>query len=364
MYAVVRPGPHINAELSYFGLPERIVWASEHQAKTPQGNPVVLPLIPTSFPVPSYASEAFFEASAEWLTAVAKLVTPLQYPNGPVVLLQVDNEGAMYFRDGPYDQDYHPDSIRQFRSFLRAKYMHVKELRDAWQDESLAFATANPPHRFDATSLDERRAAPRLDGVSRGAACAWNAAVLERLERRRASTQFPRSTTCRSVKLPLRSIPSRHHVRASTSSASTSWGSITTTPRIRSITSRSCAARASSRAVAKDATSPPTGRRSARAFRRSSRRSMRKDSLYTLMCALAYGMRGFNLYMAVNRDRWVGAPIDVHGMPTPFADEYKTLLAALDQGGFSGPSSHRTGSARDHARNASGSSARCMRLVP
>ena len=64
-----------------------------------------------------------------------------------------------------------------------------------------------------------------------------------------------------------------------------------------------------------------------------------KDSVYTLMCALAYGLRGFNLYMAVNRDRWVGAPIDEHGNPTPFADEYKALLLALEKVSF--PELHR-----------------------
>jgi beta-galactosidase len=55
-----------------------------------------------------------------------------------------------------------------------------------------------------------------------------------------------------------------------------------------------------------------------------------KDSLYALMCALAYGLRGFNLYMAVDRDRWVGAPIDAHGMPRRLADEYHALVSALE----------------------------------
>ena len=32
------------------------------------------------------------------------------------------------------------------------------------------------------------------------------------------------------------------------------------------------------------------------------------DSMYALTCAMAYGLRGFNLYMAVERDRWIGAP--------------------------------------------------------
>jgi beta-galactosidase len=54
-----------------------------------------------------------------------------------------------------------------------------------------------------------------------------------------------------------------------------------------------------------------------------------KDSLYTLMTALAYGLRGFNLYMAVDRDRWVGAPIDRFGRRRPFADAYEALCRAL-----------------------------------
>jgi beta-galactosidase len=58
------------------------------------------------------------------------------------------------------------------------------------------------------------------------------------------------------------------------------------------------------------------------------------DSMYTLMCALAYGLRGFNLYMAVERDRWVGAPIDVHGRPRPLAERYARLLLALDRSAY------------------------------
>jgi beta-galactosidase len=55
------------------------------------------------------------------------------------------------------------------------------------------------------------------------------------------------------------------------------------------------------------------------------------DSLYTLMSALGHGLRGFNLYMAVDRDRWIGAPIDPHGMPRPLADRYRALIEALER---------------------------------
>ncbi len=53
--------------------------------------------------------------------------------------------------------------------------------------------------------------------------------------------------------------------------------------------------------------------------------------MYTLLSAIAYGLRGFNLYMAVERDRWIGAPIDVHGRARPMAARYASLLAALGQ---------------------------------
>lgn len=59
-----------------------------------------------------------------------------------------------------------------------------------------------------------------------------------------------------------------------------------------------------------------------------------QDSAFTALAALAYGLRGFNLYMAVERDRWIGAPIDRHGRVRPFASFWKKLLAALERTRF------------------------------
>ncbi|HEY0468135.1 MAG TPA: hypothetical protein VGC79_28245, partial [Polyangiaceae bacterium] len=55
------------------------------------------------------------------------------------------------------------------------------------------------------------------------------------------------------------------------------------------------------------------------------------DSAFTALTALAYGLRGFNLYMAVERDRWIGAPIDRHGRRRPFADFWERLVSALER---------------------------------
>src|SRR5258708_1732038 len=153
---LLRPGPHINAELTFFGLPERIVWDPQCQARTPGGHPVMLPIVPVAFPVPSYASGVFFEETSRWYQAVGERLARLCWPDGPIVLVQVDNEGALYFRDGQYDQDYHPDAVRAFRDFLRAKYRrNTKALRNSWDEETLGFATVEPPKRFDSRETRE-----------------------------------------------------------------------------------------------------------------------------------------------------------------------------------------------------------------
>ncbi|MGH7271205.1 MAG: beta-galactosidase, partial [Polyangiaceae bacterium] len=58
------------------------------------------------------------------------------------------------------------------------------------------------------------------------------------------------------------------------------------------------------------------------------------DSLYALMCGLAYGLRGFSLHMAVERDRWIGAPIDRAGRLRPLGGRCARMLGALDRLNF------------------------------
>ena len=61
---------------------------------------------------------------------------------------------------------------------------------------------------------------------------------------------------------------------------------------------------------------------------------LERDSAFIALAALAYGLRGFNVYMAVERDRWIGAPIDPHGRPRPFAAFWRKLSAALTRTSF------------------------------
>lgn len=324
LYVIARPGPHINAELTFFGLPERVVWDRDCQARTPRDNPVILPIVPQAFPVPSYASDAFHDETALWFDACGKVLSPLLYPNGPIVLMQIDNEGALYFRDGPYDQDYHPDAIRLFRNFLRDKYSSVKSLRDAWGEPAVTFATVSPPNRFDAKVAGEL--VRHLDwmefhehllahAMGRFGQALENAGLgtvptLHNFPLGEAATPLNPARFGEHVDLVgldyYHPANPQHHM--------------TILRRTGELATRSAGLGV-----------PPYGAEVGAGFPPFFPPLDEKDSLYALMCALAYGLRGFNLYMAVDRDRWVGAPIDDKGMPRRLADDYHALIRVLDE---------------------------------
>ena len=281
------------------------------------------------------------------------MLAPLRHPDGPIVLVQVDNEGALYFRDGAYDQDYHPDAVQLFREFLREKYKRPSALRAAWETiaapmKPVTFATAAPPERFDAKTQAEL--ARHLD---------W-AEFHEHL----LATAFERMPK-KIVELGLDGVPTMHNFplgeAATPLNPQRLYGSIDlvgldyyhhATPSEHMVLMRrttELAARAEGRDV------PAFGAEIGAGFPPFFAPLDEKDSLYTLMAALAYGLRGFNLYMAVERDRWIGAPIDPHGHPRPLADAYNELCEALERVGFYTLRAARAGASR---RSASASAAR------
>jgi beta-galactosidase len=341
LYAIIRPGPHINAELTYFGLPERIIWDPSCQARSPRNHPVMLPMLPVAFPVPSYASEAFLDEAARYFRLLAPSLVPLLYPNGPIVLVQIDNEGALYFRDGAYDQDYHPDAITLYRSFLREKYGAIEALEAAYgvgpksSDDGAArggsepqrFAAILPPTRFDGENA--KSLARHLD---------W-AEFHEHL----LATCFTRFVKALAA-AGIEGLPTSHNLPPGQEATPLNAARVTRSvdlvgldyyyragPQSRSIISR----RTSELAVRCEGLKVPAfACEMGAGFPPFFPPLSDRDSIFTLLAALAYGLRGFNIYMAVERDRWIGAPIDPRGRPRPFAAFYRKLTAALEGTSF------------------------------
>lgn len=330
LYAIVRPGPHINAELTDFGLPERIVWNAECQARTPRMNPVMLPAPPRAFPVPSYASKTFLAETAKWFRVVGDELRELKWPNGPIVLAQIDNEGALYFRDGIYDQDYHPDAVAHYRSFLKARYRTVAELRRAYSSETEQFEDIQPPLRYDVRSAEDL---PRhIDWAeSHEALLAESFASMgESL----AEAGFAGIPTFHNLPMGESATP-LHPALVRKSAGSRGLDLITLDYYHPAGDQRAIARRTTELVVASDALNHPAfaaemGAGAPPFFPPLEER----DAIFTLLCAMAYGVRGYNIYMAVERDRWLGSPVDRDGVIRPFAAFFRKLAGAYERVSF------------------------------
>jgi beta-galactosidase len=323
LFVILRPGPHINAELTHFGVPERILWDTRMQARSARGTPVLLPILPVSFPVPSYASEAFLTEVERWFSAMGAELGRLVYPQGPVVLVQVDNEGALYFRDGPYDQDYHPDAIQLFRQMLRARHRTLKALRSAWRDESLTFDTVEPPRALEIADADAL--APHLDWME--------------FHEHLLATSFDRMARML-ARAGFEHLPTSHNFPVGENVTALSPGRVGTTVDLLALDYYHRASPTEHLVIARRTTElanrsealgqPAFGAEVGVGYPPFFSPIDEEDSLYVIGAAAAYGLRGFNLYMAVERDRWVGAPIGPHGQARPFARRLAKLLESLE----------------------------------
>ncbi len=321
LWVFIRPGPHINAEMTNFGLPERIVYDKACQARSPRQNPVILPFPPQMFPVPSYASERFHEETGRWFDAVAEIVAPRLYPDGPVVLLQVDNEASYYFRTGPFDQDYHPDAIALYRRFLKSRYRDAETAGEAHRARYASFDEIDPPTRFESEQCDDLTR--YLD---------W-AEFREQL----ISDSLAKMRK-RMAKAGLKGVPITHNVALGEAGLPISIPGIDEKVDLvgldyyhparehRTIKRRTLLLAG----TVELAYAPEMGVGAPPWFTPLTHR----DSFYCTLASFAYGLRGLNLYMAVDRDRWYGSPIDAQGEPRTEAAAWREIFTRLTEIGF------------------------------
>jgi beta-galactosidase len=297
---VLRPGPHINAELTGFGMPDHVLGDPACQARTQHGTPVWIPTPPRMWPAPSYASAAFRARVAGWYAAVGEVVAPHLAPDGPVVAVGVDNEAQMFFRLGAYDHDYHPDAVA------------------AWRASS--GLDGEPPRAWD--PADAARCVSWVRGKDHYIAHALGAFA-------RALDAAGFAGIARFHNLP----PGHHRLsdlRGIQRELAGPVGIDAYTPRadFRALRTRAAFAVGNAQPIPLaleagvgyapwlpplDAGDDPTRER---------------DQLLSLLAA---GVRGFNLFMAVERDRYYGAAIDQTGRPAPHAAWIATLIATLKE---------------------------------
>jgi beta-galactosidase len=152
---IVRPGPQINSELTWFGYPKRILANERLHAVSGQGSKVILTQVPKPIPALNYACDEFFEETALWYDAICAILAKHAYPNGGIVAAQVDNEMAYFFGVNAYIADYSVDSLALYRDFLLNKYSSLDAVNDAYGTSHSSLAGIDPPRRFAATGKQD-----------------------------------------------------------------------------------------------------------------------------------------------------------------------------------------------------------------
>lgn len=92
LLALPKPGPFVHAELPFGGLPDRLsptLDPRRHPARSTDGRP--LPY--QQFTLPSVLDPLFLADATQWLHAVGRFLRPYLHPHGPVVAVQIGNEG-------------------------------------------------------------------------------------------------------------------------------------------------------------------------------------------------------------------------------------------------------------------------------
>jgi beta-galactosidase len=285
-----------------------------------------LPIPPLAFPASSYASEAFLAEASQWLSGVAGALEPLGFPRGPIVMAQID-DGAMFrFRDGVCDFDYHRDAIGGYRRFLQRKYRRLEALRKAYGDPAATFAKIEPPSRLSApTAIELCR---YLD---------WAEYQEELLEAslgrlRQALSEGGLGKILTGYTLP----PAAERTRLDPERLRRVVDVIglECSGRASEANRRAIARRTSELAVRAEACQSPAFANLAAGFPFYLPPLDAIDNRFCALTALAYGLRGFNVYMAADRDRWIGAPFDARGRRRASANFWERLLSAFERLSF------------------------------
>lgn len=158
LMVIAKPGPFIHAELNYGGLPD---WTC------PANNPKIEELLNSddkpgywsgarlsqdgksveAWPLPAPFSPEFLRLAREWLMRVGEtVIRPNQAPAGPIVGVQVGNEGI--YSNGQHAlwaYDYSPSALARFAGFLKAKYSELEKYNHLHGTTFLAWADIPAP---------------------------------------------------------------------------------------------------------------------------------------------------------------------------------------------------------------------------
>ncbi|MFO8089959.1 MAG: beta-galactosidase [Desulfatiglandaceae bacterium] len=161
LYVIAKPGPFIHAETNYGGLPDFVcpMWRSEIESmKDSEGKPVCWPgnelrsdgKTVQDWPLPAPLDPVFLTEVEHWLQAIAdQVIKPLTYPDGPIVAVQLGNEGIYSnAQHGPWAYDYSGSSLDCYRRFLQAEYQDLGRYNQSHALPASSWDEIRPPRKW------------------------------------------------------------------------------------------------------------------------------------------------------------------------------------------------------------------------
>lgn len=344
----LKPGPWICAEEPGGGYPDWIMADADELAIGAGGKPIVGYNPPFLHPVPSTSSQRYRDAAGVWLREVWRELGDLQYPNGPIFAVQLDNEPSLAFQDAMYFADYHPATVARFGPWLADRYGNdLAAWQAAWGAAAgTDFADAKPPrpstHTPAGVELIGLVTAPTPP--SRAADHDWTAflefVLVEHLEYLRAihvelgaGHLLP---TVNIINHPVHEAPITHAGIRSGIDAPSSVGvdHYYQPPLTWESVDRLARTAATARVAGEPIVWAPElmagiWRSPGEVIDYPDPTPAEEEAWWGASIALGYG--GFNLYMLVNRENWEHAPVDQDGALTGFARAVATLTGISER---------------------------------
>ncbi len=148
---ILRPGPRINAQWPNGGLPKFLFNDIKMLARDSKGQEIMLPEdygVESGY-LPSYLHSHFLHFLRNYFKTFVETTKNYIYPRGPVFLVEIDFETSFAGNSKPGSADYNQDVLaKYFPGFLASRYEDIKKLNQAYREKNSNFESVDPPREF------------------------------------------------------------------------------------------------------------------------------------------------------------------------------------------------------------------------
>lgn len=160
MYAIVKPGPFICAEVRHGGIPDWVTSLYPDIVMRSSSGDIV-GFRQDGLPLPAYLNPDYVLQVKNWYDMLSEtVIVPNQYPNGPMIAVQIENEIPYSTIElaSPFSWGYSVSTVSLYRKWLKEKYHYIAEYNLKHIPQITDFKDINPPARCPKWSLSGAKA--------------------------------------------------------------------------------------------------------------------------------------------------------------------------------------------------------------